>query len=198
MSDLENNRIEAEELRVVAEEGRVIAEVGRAHAESNEGSGRQEAEVIRVDAETERERTHLKYLNELKKLQDDPEHYITPGATSAFNRYRDKAIAGYIILAVATTIGIYAISNNAKEDLKSKINTFATVSCLASRQKDSPVNKFNDLIDLQIQSNRDARQLNLARGDIKRANINTKIIIRLQGNRIPVPSARECQAEIIK
>ncbi len=189
---------EAELKRIEAEKGRVLAEGERRHAESNEGTGRVEAELDRRAAEDLRKEAQEEYLLELEKLRSDPQHYITPGARKAFNNYRNKAIVGYLILAAACIMGIYSVSKQNKESLRDDINRFAQVSCLASRQPTSSINKYNDLVEHQIQTWRQARELNLARGDLKRAGLNTKAIIRLQADKIPIPTAKECSAPILK
>lgn len=217
-SEAEEQRVRAEKAREIAESKRAEAEAARAHSESNQGSGRveheegreeaeelrefdslgrKEAEEIRQKAEIERLRVHEEYIKELEALRDDPEHYMTPGAKKAFSKYRRDNILAYIVLAAAMVAGVWAFTKNAKDNLKNDINTFAKASCLASRQSDSPLNKFNNLIDLQIEANRDARKLNLERGDIARSKLNTENIIELQESRIPVPSERECQAPIL-
>lgn len=187
-----------EELRTQAEKERVAAELERQHAESNEGSGRVEQEQGRVDAEKARVAAHEAYEAELKKLQDDPEHYMTPGAKRAFQKYRRDNILAYIVLAAAMAAGVWAFTNNSKENLKNDINVVVKASCLASRQPDSPINKFNDLVELQIEASRDARELNLERGELARARLNTENIIKLQESRIPVPSEKECEAPLLK
>ncbi len=192
---------EAEQKRVEAEQAREAAEAGRAHAEQNTGSGRVEQEAARVEAEKARvvsESVRKNYESELEKLRNDPGHYITPGARKAFNDYRNKAIVGYLILAVACIVGIYSVSKNNKEDLKAQINMFATQSCLASTKPGSNLHRYNDLIETQIEANRAAREINLDRGDRRRADLNTKTIIRLQKDKIDIPTEQSCYAPIIK
>jgi hypothetical protein len=210
----------------MSEDARVVAETDRQHSETNEGSGRveheegrEEAEQDRIDAALGRKEAEGKrvvaehgrvsaedlrvqhyadYEDELKKLQDDPEHYMTPGAKRAFQKYRRDNIIAYIVLAAAMAVGVWSFTNNAKQTLKDEINAVVKASCIQSRNPDSTINKFNDLIDIQIQNTRDARTLNLKIGDIERAKLNTKAIIRLQSNRVPVPSVRECEAPLLR
>lgn len=218
-NEAEEQRVKAEEAREAAEAKRAEAEAARAHSESNQGSGRveheegreeaeelrefdalgrKEAEELRQKAESERLRVHEEYVNELEALRDDPEHYMTPGAKKAFARYSRNVILGYIVLSFAMVAGMWAFSNNSKANLRDEINEVVKISCLANRQPDSSINKFNNLVELQIDVNRDARTLNLGRGDLARAKLNTDHIIKLQDSRIPIPSVKECNAPLFK
>lgn len=136
-NNFEENKItEAEKGRVKAELGRVKAEAERAHAESNEGSGRVEHEALRVEAEDDRVFNEenaesgrviaesgrvvaeLGRSEEYEKFLNDPVHYITPGARTYFRR----VTAGYIILAMAFVIGMWALQNESDNRVKD-INT---------------------------------------------------------------------------
>lgn len=193
---------EAEELRVKAEKGRVAAEESRAHAESNEGTGRVEAEGERREAEAQRqydhevltaaaERSKAQFEHELEALREDPGHYMTPGARVYFRRVRN----GYIVLALACIMGIWAVSNRADNRLREDINTVARAQCLGSIPT---LKRYNSLVDIMIESNRSAREIALAEGDVKRVKLNTQNIIKLQDAHLRVPNAKECDAPILK
>lgn len=182
---------EAEAGRTLAEQGRVVAEGGRVHAESNEETGRREAEVERVIAEADRRRVQTAYERELAKLQEDPAHYMTPGARSYFRR----VTIGYVVLAIATVFGIWAFTNRVDDKIREDLNKVAEAQCLGSIPT---LKKYNDFVDTQIEANREARKINAERGDTERVKLNTETIIRLQGNKLRVPSPRDCSAPLLK
>lgn len=184
MSEAERQRELAEAIRVVQEHGRVVAE-------ETEVSGRVAAEEGRVIAEKGRAAAHQEYQNELERLRDDPAHYMTPGARKYFRR----VAIGYIILAVATVFGIKAVSDRSDNQLRNDINAYAHQSCLGSIPT---LNKFNNLIELNIESNRGAREIALREGDDARVRLTTQNIIKLQESKLRVPNAKECSAPILK
>lgn len=192
----------AEDLRVKAESGRVEAEQGRVVAESNEESGRVEAEKGRVGAELLRETSHdaavanaersqKEFDAQIEALRDDPAHYMTPGA----RRYFRRVAIGYLILAIGTSFGIKALTERTDDAVRNDINEIAKAQCLGSIPT---LNKYNSLVQIQIEANRDSREIALKEGDIPRVRLTTKNIIKLQDAFLRVPSAKECEAPILK
>lgn len=131
------------------------------------------------------------YVDELARLQDDPAHYATPGARKYFRR----VAIGYVVLAIATVFGISAMTDRADERLRDDINALAEKQCLGSIPT---LNKFNGLVDLQIDANRRAREIAEAENDEARVKLNTQNIIKLQESKLRVPNERECSAPILK
>lgn len=168
---------EAESKRVEAEQSRVTAEAERA---SNH-------EILSSAAIRSREQ----FEHELQALRDDPEHYMTPGARRYFNRVRN----GYIILAFACAIGIWALANRVDAQLRDDINSIAEQQCIGSIPT---LNKFNNLVDVQIESNRARRALAEQAGDEEIVAITTNTIIKLQKSKLRVPNAKECSAPLLK
>jgi len=181
----------AEHRRVEAESAREIAERGRVTAESNAEDGRVEAEARRVTAESMRAHAQVEFENELDKLREDPEHYMTPGARKYFRRVS----LGYLILAIGCMLGIKFVADNAEQGVRNDINEAVVIQC---KQSIPTINKFNDLIDIQIESNRAARAIAMSEDDNKRVALATRNIIRLQENKLRIPSVRECEAPLLK
>ena len=131
-----------------------------------------------------------KYEDELEKLQDDPEHYVTPGA----KRYFQRVLVGYVVLAVAGIIGVWGVTERLDNKLRNDLNTAAVNACIGSIET---FKKYNSLIDLQIQATREARDLNIRIGDLERAELNTDSIIRYQEAKLPVPTEDECRGRLL-
>lgn len=125
------------------------------------------------------------YSDELAKLQSDPEHYMTPGA----RRYFRRVTFGYLILAVATCIGIWGVGNRFDNQLRNQINTFIVANCKSSIPT---LTNFNAGLDADIEIQKDALALNLSRGDIQRAMINRKAIQAKKNSKLHVPTLEEC------
>lgn len=133
------------------------------------------------------------YIDELSNLDEKYVHYVTPGARAYFKRMW----IGYVVLAVAGIFGIWGVTEHSDRQIRRDINSFAKASCLMQRQPNSTLNKYNRLVEVDIQNLREARKINMARGDDARVKSNTKSIIRLQTTKIPIPSERECNAHIL-
>lgn len=121
-------------------------------------------------------------------------HYMTPGAREAFKRIK----IGYAILAIGMVLGLWYIPQVFNNQLKDNINKVVMASCLESRQPNSVLNKYNRSIDVHINNLREAREINIARGDAARVESNTNAIIALQEVRAPILTVKECSAPILK
>lgn len=126
------------------------------------------------------------YEQELKRFQDDPANYVTPGSRKRFN----KALAGYLILAVACVAGIWGVSHQTDKTLRTNINTFLVASCKAGIPT---IKKFNAALQADIDAQKDAKQLNLSRGDTQRAALNDRIIRYKKDSMLHVPTIKECE-----
>lgn len=133
------------------------------------------------------------YMDNISDLDEKYIHYTTAGAKDYFRR----VWIGYVILALSGIIGVWAVTDRLDRHVRNDINALGKASCLAQRKADSPINKFNDLVEQIIQNNRAARDYNLETGQNARARLNTQAIIQLQKDRIPVPTEKECNAAII-
>jgi hypothetical protein len=130
------------------------------------------------------------YTDELQKLQSDPEHYMTPGARKYFRR----VALGYAVLAVAVCAGIFSLTTRVDHKLRHDLNQLGVKGCLASIPT---YKKFNSTIQVQINAQKDALQLNLGRGDVERAAINRKAIKDLQNSKLKVPTKESCSKKIV-
>ena len=187
----EVSRQEAEADRRDAEGERVVAEGERRYAESNEETGRREAEANRQLAERTREKAHSRFEDELARLQEDPAHYMTPGARAYFRR----VMLGYIILAIAASMGIWAFSQKAADQVRTDINVVAKAQCLGSIPT---LKKYNSLVEIMIESNRGSRAIALKERDFARVTLTTSNIVKLQKAYLRVPSPKECDAPLLK
>jgi hypothetical protein len=153
---------------------------------------RELTEATRVVREHGRVTTSsVEFTDELERLRNDPAHYMTPGARKYFRR----VALGYIILALGMTIGIKALSDNVDDNIRNDINQVAEANCLGSIPT---FNKFNNLVENMIDSNRGARMIAQAEGDIARVKLTTANIIKLQESKLRVPNVKECSAPILK
>jgi hypothetical protein len=126
------------------------------------------------------------YADELQKLQENPEHYMTPGA----RRYFKRVWLGYLILAVAMTVGMWALANNFDHQLRDNINTFLVESC---KQSIPTIKKFNQGIQADIDLQKDALFINSKRGDSARVFLNKRAIEQKRNSKLHVPTLEECE-----
>lgn len=128
------------------------------------------------------------YEDELLRINSDPKLYMTPGA----RRYFHRVALGYIILACAVTISIWAVTNHVDKVLRQQINTFLVDSCKSSIPT---LKKFNASIQADIEQQADFRAINITRGDLASARVNTKIIAAKENAKLHVPTLEECEAK---
>lgn len=126
------------------------------------------------------------YEEELKKFQDDPVHYTTPGA----RRYYNRVVRGYIILAVAMVVGVYSLSNVLSDKVRHDINAYIVASCINSIPT---LERFNAKLDTDIEVQQAAKKLNLEQGLTERAALNDKAINAARNSKFPVPTVKECK-----
>lgn len=119
------------------------------------------------------------------------------GAPGLTGRIEKKAVAGYIVLALSCIVGIWGVSEHSDKQLREDINHVVKISCLESRKPNSTINKYNDFLDDQIQTNREALATNLSRGDEPRVAINRRAIARYTKDKIAIPTIRECEKPLL-
>lgn len=113
----------------------------------------------------------------------------------ALNRFFKRAMVGYLILAVGVTVGLYKVADNNDSALRREINQYAVQSCLGSR---STLEKYNSLVQTQIEANLDAEELALIQGRLQAAKINSDNIKKLKTDFLHVPTVKECQKLILR
>jgi hypothetical protein len=119
-------------------------------------------------------------------------HYATPGA----RRYFKRVVLGYVVLAFACIMGIYAVSNRNDKNLRRDINSLGIASCISSIKT---YGKFNDQIETQIETQKESLLINNQRGDKRRAAVNKSAIRRLEKDKIVPPTPQICKAtELLK
>jgi hypothetical protein len=126
------------------------------------------------------------YEKELMKLNTDPAHYMTPGARKYFKR----VWMGYLVLAIAMIVGIWGVSHQTDKVLRSNINTFLIANCKSGIPT---IKKFNAALQADIDAQKDAKELNMLRGDTQRAALNDRIIKYKKGSMLHVPTIKECE-----
>lgn len=126
------------------------------------------------------------YEEELRKLNTDPARYMTPGARKYFKR----VWMGYLVLAIAMIVGIWGVSHQTDKILRSNINTFLIANC---KSRIPTIKKFNAALQADIDAQKDAKELNMLRGDTQRAALNDRIIKYKKGSMLHVPTIKECE-----
>ena len=129
------------------------------------------------------------YLEVLFKENPD---LVTPGARKYFHR----VIAGYIVLAVAFAVGVWAMTARTDKHLRGDINTFASQSCVHGSIK--TIQKFNDFVEGQIDTERNKKIVNLSMGNKAAAAVNQDAIDRYKKDKLHVPTIKECNRKILK
>lgn len=86
------------------------------------------------------------YEDELAKLQDHPETYMTPGA----RRYFTRVWIGYAILALAISVGLWRQSADARDRIRDINTSRALISyttCLDQNERhDATVNQIDKIL----------------------------------------------------
>lgn len=111
---------------------------------------------------------------------------------------RTMRIVAYLFIAIGTTLGVWFVGHNSAQELKDSINDVVEQGCLASRSPNSTISKYNDFLDDQIQTNKDARVINLKQGATARAQINTDAINRYMKDKAHIPTVKECNVPALK
>lgn len=126
------------------------------------------------------------YDNEFEGVTRDAEVYMTPGA----RRYFKRVVVGYVVLAVATVLGIWGVTQKVDSDLREQINLFLVQTC----KKNIPaLEKFNEAVKLDIAIQQDAKLLNIEQGYTKRAALNDNAIAAKRASLLHIPSEKECE-----
>jgi hypothetical protein len=124
--------------------------------------------------------------NQVQDFMERHPNYSTPGASSHWFKIK----VGYVLLAIGSILGIWAVSNRNDVNLRRDINRLGVSSCLSSIKT---YGKFNDQIETQIETQREGLAINLERGDKQRAAINRSAIKRLTRDKIVPPTPKVCQ-----
>lgn len=142
-----------------------------------------------------------------EELENLNPHLVTK---KDFNRWRNRAIAAFLILTTGVTLGLYGLQENNKERLESQLskqqlqidrnlrdelNVLSTTSCISSRKI---LMKYNDVLDDLILAANKARQRNIANGDLVRAKDNLHSAKRYAKDKIPVPTKESCAKPILR
>jgi hypothetical protein len=141
-----------------------------------------------MSAEINRQKNFDNQVLDFVKRNPD---FVTSGA----KKYYKRVVVGYVILAIAAVIGIWAFTNRADRNLRSEINKLSVAGCIGSI---ATYNKFNDLVKTNIETQQESLIINLRSGDTKRAAINRRSIKRLKSDLIIPPTAVQCNKPILK
>lgn len=106
-----------------------------------------------------------------------------------------RAIMGYVVLAIAATVGIWGVSHRNDVNLRHEINSLSEKSCIGSI---STLNKYNDFVNTQIAANVKARALNVKHGRDEAARLNDINIARLKTDLLVPPTKEQCQKPILR
>lgn len=106
--------------------------------------------------------------------------------------------AAYILVSLGAVLGVWFVGHNASENLKTQINEFGVQSCLAQRSPTSPTNKFNNFLDDQIQTQREALAINIKAKELARVAANKRAISRYQADKLHIPTVAECNNPLLK
>ncbi len=104
----------------------------------------------------------------------------------------------YILVSLGAVLGVWFVGHNASEDLKNQINDFGVKSCLAQRLPNSSSNKFNNFLDDQIQTQREAYAINVQAKEFKRSAANKRAIARYEADKLHIPTVKECNSPLLK
>lgn len=132
------------------------------------------------------------YQSEMKKFREDPDNYTSPGARK---HYR-QVVGGYIVLAVAFTIGVWAMTSRQDTQIRKELNTYASVACKTTTR--ATIKLFNNFVQTNIEIQKDARENNLRLGEARRAALNTRAIRKFENSKLPVRTDEECDRPILR
>lgn len=133
----------------------------------------------------------------LKVPATDNKVYLVP-SWSDFRTWIRRVMVAYVFLAVGTSIGIYAYSNQSKHDIINQINTYSINSCLASLKPGSVLDKYNDFLQGAIDARNDSLAADVRNGDTAAAKRDQKAIKRYSNDFAQIPTKEQCQIPILK
>lgn len=112
-----------------------------------------------------------------------------------FISWKNRAVAGFLILAVASAAGIWGVSKHANDQTISKINTYAVSACLSGI---STTSKANDVVNTLITNAQARIQKDIQDKDLDALKLDNAALGRAQNDLFSVPTKAECQTPIIK
>ena len=130
----------------------------------------------------------------LKNQEDLERDAAVRAARNETRRARRRAKLGYVLAAAAATLGVWGVTQYVDNRLREDLNHIAEANCLGAI---STYEKYNDLVQHQIETQREAIILNLARGDKARAALNRRAVTRLTKDKIDVPAPEECSRPLL-
>lgn len=132
------------------------------------------------------------------KVKDIDNRVVPVPSYETFKAWVTRVMIAYVILGIGVTLGMWALTNHSNNDVISKINNFAEASCLVQNNKDSTVNKYNDLVDDLIQSRIRVRDNDIAKNDSNAIKLDNAAIARYQADKIIPPTPEQCKVPILR
>lgn len=127
----------------------------------------------------------------VEEIVSNNPHLVTGGA----RRYFKRVWIGYAVLAIACVVGIWSFTNRADDNLRTEINKLSVASCLGGIKT---INKYNDFVNSQIETQRESLRLAIQQNDKKRAKINESAINRYTRDKLVPPTVPACSKPILK
>lgn len=118
-------------------------------------------------------------------------HLLSRGARTEIRKIK----AGFLVLAIATIVGIWAFTARADRNLRHEINSYAESSCIASR---ATLGKYNDLVNSILQTREQSLALSVQQNNKQQEKINRDAIIRYSHDKLLVRSIADCKKPIIR
>lgn len=114
---------------------------------------------------------------------------------TTFERWRKRVVAGYIVLAIASAIGIKAETDKSSDDLARSLNSQRLTSCHIGQTN---ARKFNDFVNGAVVSRTNEAAYDVAHGNPAAAKLNYLDAARYKKDLEHVRTEAECQALLVK
>lgn len=109
--------------------------------------------------------------------------------------YKRPVIVAFLVVAIAASFGVWALSNRSSRELKNKINTYAVQSCTGS----IPIyDKFNDLVTSIVSSRQAQLIIDTAAGNKVKITADNVAINHYQHDFIIGPTPAQCRIPVLK
>lgn len=133
----------------------------------------------------------------LKIPGTDNNVYSVPSWSEFRAWIRNVAIA-FVLLAIGASFGIYFYGQRSQHSIISNINTLAAKSCLASIEKHSLLNKYNDLVQSLVDSRTAVLNADIVKGDTASVKRDQAALKKYASDSATIPTVASCQIPLLK
>jgi hypothetical protein len=113
-------------------------------------------------------------------------HLLSQGARKEIRKIK----AGFVVLAIATVVGIWAFTARADRNLRQDIRKQQVRSCLSSIQI---INKYNNLVQSIVETRQEALNAAIKENNKTQIKLNRQAVKRYKTDLISPPTTNQCK-----